>query len=134
MHISFVLAESMRLTAVLMHSSRVLINIGNFSCTWTLQNLVYLRNGLLQYLWGTDIDFGDYHHDWHIQRQCNSEMFPRSCKSTSLFPKASRSFVLLAHSNDPVICSDHQKCVVWDCYLAIQILLSADIFHDRRDR
>ena len=45
------------------------------SCPLRLENADKLRNSLLQNLRWANIDLGDDHHDGHIQRKCNAQMF-----------------------------------------------------------
>lgn len=44
--------------------------------TRRFENFRQLRNGLLENLGWTDIDFSDDNHDWHFHGKCNAEMLP----------------------------------------------------------
>lgn len=46
----------------------------DFSRSRRLEDFGQLSNGLLEDVRRANIDFGDYHHDWNVERKSNSEM------------------------------------------------------------
>lgn len=54
----------------------VLDEDGDFPGAWRLEDAGQLSYGLLENLRWADVDFGDHHHDWHIECECDSKVLP----------------------------------------------------------
>lgn len=71
----------------------VLDEDGNFASSWRLENFGQLRDGLVEDVGRTNVDFGYHDHDRHIESKRDPEVF-------------------LGHANQTIICGNHEEAVI----------------------